>query len=106
MNRWTFVLPFIYFLFLFALAFMDFPLQTSPQWMWLQIGGLIFIITLGRYLDGSIPRVGLITIGAFTFLWFALASFISIKKEYFVLLGLIIELALAILFGEHWEKRF
>ncbi|NJE85983.1 hypothetical protein E3E23_09130 [Thermococcus sp. CX2] len=97
MKRWTFVLPFIYFLFLFALAFMDFPRQINRQWMWIQIGGLIFMIVLGRYLDGSIPKGVLITIGAFTLLWLALAFLISIKKEYFILLGLIIELVVVIL---------
>jgi len=97
MKRWTFVLPFIYFLFLFALAFMDFPRQINRQWMWFQIGGLIFMIVLGGYLDGSIPKGGVITIGTFTLLWLALAFLISIKKEYFILLGLIIELVVVIL---------
>ncbi len=105
MKRWTFVLPFIYFLFLFALAFMDFPRQINRQWMWVQTGGLIFMIVLGGYLDGNIPKGGMITIGAFTLLWLALSFLISIKKEYFIILGLIIELVVVILveriFGGH-----
>ena len=105
MKRWTFVFPFIYFLFLFSLTFIDLPRQINRQWMWVQIGGLIFVIVLGGYLDGSIPKSGLITIGAFTLLWLALAFLISIKKEYFILLGLIIELVVVILierfFGRH-----
>ena len=97
MRHWTFVLPFIYFLFLFVLASMDFPQQINHQWMWVQIGGLIFMIVLGRYLDGSIPKEEVMAIGAFTFLWLALAFFINIRREYFTLLGLIIELILVIL---------
>lgn len=61
--------------------------------MWVQIGGLIFMIVLGGYLDGSIPKSGPITIGAFTLLWLALAFLVTIREDYFVLLGLIIELA-------------
>ncbi|MBP1912778.1 hypothetical protein [Thermococcus stetteri] len=97
MKRWTFVLPFIYFLFLFALAFMDFPRQINRQWMWVQIGGLIFTFVLGGYLDGSIPEGKLTAIGAFTLLWLALAFIINIRREYFMLLGLVIELALVVL---------
>ncbi|ASJ06359.1 hypothetical protein A3L08_02930 [Thermococcus pacificus] len=97
MRRWTFVLPFIYFLFLFALTFMDFPRQVNRPWMWIQIGGLVFMIVLGSYLDRNIPTAELTVIGAFTLLWLALAFLIPLKEEYFALLGLIIELGIVII---------
>ncbi|WP_297417832.1 hypothetical protein [Thermococcus sp.] len=97
MRRWTFILPFVYFLFLFALAFMDFPRYINRQWMWIQIGGLVFMIVLGDYLDRNIPTAGLTVIGAFTLLWLALAFLIPLKEEYFALLGLIIELGIVII---------
>jgi len=103
MKRWTFVLPFIYLLFLFALAFMNSPRQINRQWMWVQIGGLIFMIVLGGYLDGSIPKKDITTIGLFTILWLGLAFIINIKREYFTLLGLIIELILAFILSHMGE---
>lgn len=105
MRRWAFVFPFIYFLFLFALAFMDFPRHITRQWIWIQIGGLIFMVVLGGYFDGSLPRNEMLTVGAFTLLWLAFAYIIPLKEEYFALLGLIIELIVVILverfFGRH-----
>ncbi len=97
MRRWTFVLPFVYLLFLFALAFMDFPRYINRQWMWIQIGGLIFMIVLGAYLDGSVRGIELIGAGAFTILWLALAFLVTIREDYFALLGLIIELGIVII---------
>ncbi len=97
MRRWTFVLPFVYLLFLFALAFMDFPRYINRQWMWIQIGGLLFMIVLGAYLDRNIPTAELTVIGAFTLLWLALAFLVTIREDYFVLLGLIIELVIVVL---------
>jgi len=94
MKRWTFVLPFIYFLFLSVLALMDFPRQINRQWMWIQIGGLLLMIVLGAYLDGSVRGIELIGAGAFTILWLALAFLVTIREDYFVLLGLIIEFIL------------
>jgi len=97
MKRWTFVLPFIYFLFLFALAFMDFPRQINRQWLWIQVGGIVFMAALGSYLDGNASQEKVITLGVFTLLWLGLAFIVNIKKEYFVILGLIIELVAVII---------
>ncbi len=105
MNRWTFVFPFIYFLFLFSLAFMDFPRQVNRPWMWIQIGGLIFMIVLGAYFDGGVQKIELITAGVFTLLWLAMAFIVSLKKEYFVLLGLILELVMVILVGRFLNRQ-
>jgi hypothetical protein len=96
-RRWSFVLPLIYFLLLSALAFMDFPRCITRQWMWFQIGGLIFMIVLGGHLDGNLPRNEMLTVGAFTLLWLASAYLIPLKEEYFALLGLMIELIVVIL---------
>jgi len=53
--------------------------------------------TLGLYLDGDAPLRAVITIGVFTLIWLALAPFINLGKEYFTLLGLIIEFILALI---------
>lgn len=97
MRRWTFVLPFVCFLFLFALAFMDFPREINRQWMWVQIGGLIFMFVLGGYFDGNVPKGEVIAVGAYTLLWLALSFPIHLERMYFSLLGLLIELIVVLL---------
>jgi hypothetical protein len=75
------VIPFIYFLFLFVLAFMDFPREINRQWLWVQVGGIVFMTALGSYLDGNPSREEVITLGVFTLLWLGLAFVVNIKKN-------------------------
>jgi len=95
MKRWGLVFPILYFFLLFLMAFVfNFPREVTRQWMWVQIGGIVFMATLGLYFDGyTLPRE-VITIGIFTLLWLGLSFVLNIQKEYFTLLGLIIELFL------------
>ncbi len=62
--------------------------------MWVQVGGIVFMTTLGLYFDGyALPRE-VIAIGVFTLLWLGVSFIVDIQKEYFALLGLIIGLSL------------
>ncbi len=95
MKRRGIMFPLLYFLFLFMLAFaFDFPREVNRQWMWVQVGGIVFMTSLGLYFDGhALPR-DVITIGVFTLLWLGVSFVVNIQKEYFTLLGLIMELSL------------
>ncbi|ASI98408.1 hypothetical protein [Thermococcus celer] len=88
---------FVYFLFLFALAFMDFPREVNRQWMWVQIGGTVFMFVLGGYFDGNVPKGEMIAVGVYTLLWLALSFPIHLERMYFSLPGLLIELIVVLL---------
>ncbi|AAL81395.1 hypothetical protein PFDSM3638_06340 [Pyrococcus furiosus DSM 3638] len=95
MKRWGLIFPTLYFFFLFIMIFVfNFPREVTRQWMWIQVGGIVFMIALGLYFDGYASLKEVITIGAFTLLWLGLSFTVNIRKEYFTLLGLIIELVL------------
>ena len=97
MKRWGLIFSILYFFFLSILAFtFNFPREVNRQWLWIQVGGIVFMAALGSYLDGNASRGEVITLGVFTLLWLGLAFIVNIKKEYLVLLGLIIELVVVI----------
>ena len=74
MKRWGPMLPLLYFFFLFLLAFVfNFPREVNRQWIWIQVGGIVFMAALGSYIDGNASREEVITIGVFTLLWLGLA---------------------------------
>jgi hypothetical protein len=56
----------------------------------------VFVAVLGGHLDGSVLRREVGILGAFTFLWLGLAFVMPIKTGYFALLGLAVELFLAL----------
>ncbi len=94
MKRWSLILPILYFFVLVVLAVLNIPRETTRPLTWMEIGGVVFMATLGLYLDGSAPLRDVITVGIFTLLWLALAFIVNLRNEYFTLLGLIIELFL------------
>ncbi|WP_297495053.1 hypothetical protein [Thermococcus sp.] len=101
MKRWGLVFPILYFLFLFMLAFaFDFPREVNRQWMWVQVGGIVFMTALGLYFDGHATLREGTTIGVFGLLWLGVSFVVDIQKEYFALLGLIIELFLILFWRE------
>ncbi|WP_297475116.1 hypothetical protein [Thermococcus sp.] len=95
MKRWGLIFPTLYFFLLFLMAFVfNFPREVTRQWMWVQVGGIVFMTTLGLYFDGhALPRE-VITIGIFTLIWLGASFVVDIQKGYFTLFGLIIELFL------------
>ncbi|AEC51825.1 hypothetical protein PNA2_0909 [Pyrococcus sp. NA2] len=100
MKRWALILPLLYFFLLFLMAFVfNFPREATRQWMWIQVGGIVFMATLGLYFDGYVLLREVIGIGTFLILWLGLFV-VDIQKEYFTLLGLIIELFLVLF----WRK--
>ncbi len=55
------------------------------------------MVVPGGYLEGSVPKRDVAAIGLFTLLWLGLAFIVNMRREYFTLLGLLIELALAVI---------
>ncbi len=95
MKRWSLVLPTLYFFLLFLLALLNIPRRVSRPLTWIQVGGIVFMVVLGGYIEGIVPKRDITAIGLFTILWLGLAFIVNIKREYFALLGLIIEFILA-----------
>ncbi|MDV3102998.1 hypothetical protein [Thermococcus waiotapuensis] len=94
MKRWSLVLPTLYFLFLFLLALLNIPREVSRPLTWIEDGGIVFMVILGGYLEGRVSKMEITAVGLFTILWLGLAFIANIKREYFVLLGFIIEFIL------------
>ncbi len=95
MKRWSLLLPLLYFLLLFLLALFNIPREVSRPLTWIEVGGIVFMVMLGGYLEGSVPKRDITAIGLFTTLWLGPAFIVDIKGEYFALIGLVIELILA-----------
>jgi len=94
MKRWSLVLPTLYFLFLFMLALLNIPRKVSRPLTWIEVGGIVLMVILGGYLEGRVSKMEITAICLFTLLWLGASFVVNIQKEYFTLLGLIIELFL------------
>ncbi len=100
MKRWSLVLPTLYFLFLFMLALLNIPRKVSRPLTWIEVGGIVLMVILGGYLEGRVSKMEITAIGLFTLLWLGVSFVVDIQKEYFALLGLIIELFLILFWRE------
>ena len=93
MKHWGQIFPILYFLLFFLLAFaFDFPREVTRQWMWIQVGGIVFMATVGLYFDGYALLREVITIGIFTLLWLGLSFVVNIRWNTLYSWGLIVGL--------------